>query len=45
MRDDTQLIPLGAPTLADQVKLLDDVIKGTVEKALKYNQVDEDVNA
>ena len=35
-RDDTQLTPLIAPKLAQQAKLIDVVVKDTVEKALKY---------
>ena len=36
MRDDTQLTPLRAPTLAEQAKLVDVIVEDTVEKTLKY---------
>ena len=45
MRDDTQSIPLGTPTLAKQAKLVDVVVKDTIGKAWKYTQVDEEMNA
>ena len=45
MRNDTQATPLGVPTLVEQAKFVDAVVEDTVEKALKYTQVDERVNA
>ena len=45
IEDDTQETPLGTPTLAKQTKLVDVVIKDTVEKALKYTQVDKEMSA
>ena len=45
IRDDTKATPLCAPTLVEQTKLADAIIEETVEKALKYTQVDEKVNA
>ena len=45
MREDTQVTPLGAPTLAELAKLVDVVVEDTIEKALTYTQVDEEVNA
>ena len=45
IRDDTQATPLDAPTLAEQTKLANTVLEDTVEKTLKYTQVDEEVNA
>ena len=45
IEDDTQATPLGTPTLAKQTKLVDVVIKDTIEKALKYTQLDKEVNA
>ena len=45
MREDTHAILLCLTTLAELAKLVDVAVEDTVEKALKYTQVHEEVNA
>ena len=43
--EDTHGTPLSVPTLAELARLVDTVVEDTVEKALKYTQENEVVNA
>ena len=45
MREDTHATSLDARTLVELAKAVDAIVEDIVEKALKYTQVNEKVNA